>query len=135
MNKKDLSVVSFETAKELNNAGFIFDTAFCYSLSGELHLHLFDADTGGWFSTIQGGEASYENGRIPAPTFTELWDALPKDVTVNGNIYYLYVNTEDDYIEYYNSVLRKECISVKIKDGLTEAAAELLLILKAKGLV
>ena len=79
---------------------------------------------------------TYSTTRFPAPTFQDIWNALPKDITIDSDIYYLYINKEDDYIGY-NSVcdLRKDYIAIKIKDGLTEATAEMLLLLKKHNLI
>ena len=78
---------------------------------------------------------TYSTTRFPAPTFQDIWNALPKDITIDSDIYYLYINKEDDYIGYYNSILRKDYIAIKIKDGLTEATAEMLLMLKHENLI
>lgn len=78
----------------------------------------------------------HDNG-CPAPTLQELLDVLPKDMVKIGTgvRYYLVVSYEDDCIKYYNSFYDTEYIGVKIKDGnLTEAAAEMLLHLKEKGI-
>ncbi len=132
------NTISFETAQRLHDVGVKLKTAFFYFHEGEDLLTKIDTELDDKYLSVMDGkiykiQKGYM-GLVFAPTFMELWDALPKDITIDGNICYLYINYEDGYIEYYNSILRKEYIAVKIKDGLVEAAAELLLHLKEKGI-
>jgi len=131
--------VSSKTAQRLHEAGVKLKTAFFYFHEGEDLLTKIDTELDGKYLSVMNGK-TYKiqkgyMGLVFAPTFMDLCDALPRDITIDGNVYYLYINYEDDYIEYYNSFLREECIAVKIKDSLTEAAAEMLLLLKKQGLL
>jgi len=79
----------------------------------------------------------------PAPTFEELWDILPKVVNYEGWDYRLQISPyrEEYFIEFFREdethslVIDGECICGEIKNGLAEAAAELLLLIKNHGLL
>lgn len=135
------NTVSVPIAERLHEAGIKLKTAFFYDTDGDLWVEDNDPNdtTEDDLAFIRLADrlieyTTYSTTRFPAPTFQDIWNALPKDITIDSDIYYLYINKEDDYIGYYNSILRKEYIAVKIKDGLVEAAAELLLHLKEKGI-
>lgn len=134
--------VSFETAQKLHEAGIKLKTAFFYDTDGDLWVEDNDPNdtTEDDLAFIRLADrlieyTTYSTTRFPAPTFQDIWNALPKDITIDSDIYYLYINKEDDYIGYYNSILRKDYIAIKIKDGLTEATAEMLLLLKKHNLI
>ena len=134
--------VSFETAQKLHEAGIKLKTAFFYDTDGDLWVEDNDPNdtTEDDLAFIRLADrlieyTTYSTTRFPAPTFDDIWNALPKDITIDSDIYHLYINKEDDYIGYYNSILRKDYIAIKIKDGLTEATAEMLLMLKHENLI
>lgn len=119
------NVVSYRTAKRLYEAGVKLDTDFVYKdgylLVGRKSIY-FDISMGflKWFK---------KEDALAAPTFIELWDALPKYIIINGKECEIYhtMDYDREIIGYRNSGYYMHGLQ-----GLTEAAAELLLLLKAK---
>lgn len=123
------NTVSFETAQRLHDAGVRLQTAFHYDSKGEICEMLstgemFYLGIGKWSIASLNGETY-----IPSPTFQELWDALPKEIALSyGNFLLSITPLQDIYSIGYGSLF---AITI---NGLTEAAAELLLLLKEKGI-
>jgi hypothetical protein len=143
MNGTKYGAVSFETAKLLKDAGFKFKTVFGYDSEGNFYI---ESDAGSnlkkmFFAPILGRLVYLSAEPIPAPIFDELFAQLPMTVTYEGNDYILEVSPLLDdnkvkivrYIGVTNRsplVSQGEIIAEYSMNGLSEAAATVLLLLK-----
>ncbi len=131
--------VSFETAQKLHEAGIKLKTAFFYDTDGDLWVEDNDPNdtTEDDLAFIRLADrlieyTTYSTTRFPAPTFDDIWDALPKYIQVNGREAGLYFRMDYDrqVIGYENTHYYFHAL-----DGLTQAAAEMLLMLKHENLI
>lgn len=124
------NVVSYRTAKRLHEAGVKLDTDFVYKdgylLVGRKSIY-FDVSRGflKWFK---------KEDALPAPTFSELWDALPFTIESKNSVFNKAVLAKThSFVAYRNAerIYTHTCGN----GNLAEAAAEMLLHLKEKCLI
>ena len=126
------NVVSFDTAQRLKEAGFKIQTQFYFINNGKTLIY---ENSDGILIHIEGEYDPFYTleDKIPAPTFQELWDALPKYIVINQKEYSLTLtpNYDRQWIGY-NANLH---VFILYDDSIAEATAQLLLMLKQQQLI
>jgi len=101
-------IVSFETAEELQNAGFNFKTHFCYN-GGVLCQ---PCEIQGYFKSVRSGIVQPDSHKCPAPNFEQLLEITPRFISFEGYNYELVVDFHFNNLKYYldrhNFLLRAE---------------------------
>lgn len=126
------NIVSFNTAKSLKEAGFKIQTQFYFINNGSTLIY--ENSDGILIHTDGEYDPFYTlEDKIPAPTFTELWDALPKYIAIGGAEFSLSLTPNYDRQRIgYNANLH---VFILYDDSIAEATAQLLLMLKQQQLI
>lgn len=128
-------MISFEMAKRLKEAGVIIDSEYVYDTDKHIGNTLWNRKEHAAMSILEDNEVT------PAPSFEELWSALPPFIIHPENGHgWLHLEKLKRYSRIvYKDINRNNAIevdnSVTDKITLSDLAAELLIELKNRGML